>query len=152
MLIFIKQGTQPRKSTRPPLQGAGAKAPPRSSQSQGHGSTAGTHQGHRWGPFRTTPVWSRRWGMDAKDTTLPPTGSHRSLWRSLHIQTWAQRLGSTCEASEVCSVRHTPFTMSMSSGQITPSANTSHTQFQQPQHLHPGSLCPQLPRHPPGPL
>lgn len=62
--------------------------------------------------------------MDAKETTLPPTGSHRSLWRSLHIQTWVQTLGSTCDASEVCSVQHTPFTKSLSFGQTPPTANT----------------------------
>lgn len=80
--------------------------------------------------------------MDAKETTLPLTGSHRSLWRSLHIQTWVQMLGSTCEASEVCSVQHIPFTMSRSFGQTPLTANTSHTQFKQLQHLHPGSSCP----------
>lgn len=55
VLIFIKHGLRPPRSTRPLLQGAGAEAPPRSSQSQGSRSRVGAHQYHRGGPLEASP-------------------------------------------------------------------------------------------------
>lgn len=153
VLIFMKQGMRPQRSTRP--LSAGSRSPSLTSQLAVSGS-----QEQSWkpsapqmgNPFSATRVWSERWSMDAKETNTPPAASHRSFWRNPHIQAWVPMLwGAPVRPVRFALMPPTPFTTSMSFGQTPPTANTSHIQFRQPpspqhpiQDLH-------APRHPSGP-